>query len=64
MNHLMRLFTDVVLGFYDSLERFQNLFRKKKELSLLGANIYWCTHCEWMDRLIAYKQLELWTFDK
>ena len=60
----MLLFTDTILGIYDRFEQFQNLFRKKKEVSLIGANIYWCTRSEWMDRLIAYKQLELWTFDK
>lgn len=64
MKHLIHLFTDIVLGFYDGLDRIQNMFRRKSQPSLLVANVDWCTHSEWMDRLVAYKQLELWTCDK
>jgi len=64
MNHLIRLFTDTVLGFYDGVERIQNLFRKKPTPSLLVTNIDWCTNSSWMDRLVAFKQLSLWTADK
>ena len=64
MKHLIRLFTDVVLGFIEGLERMRNMFRKKPQPSLLTSNINWCTNSGWMDRLVAYKQLELWTFDK
>jgi hypothetical protein len=64
MKHLIRLFTDTVLGFVEGTERIQDMFRKKPQPSLLAANIVWCTHSEWMDRLVSYKQLELWTADK
>jgi len=64
MKYLIRLFTDTVLGFVEGTERIQNMFRKKPQPSLLAANINWCTHSEWMDRLVSYKQLELWTADK
>ena len=64
MNHLIRLFTDLVLGFYDAVERIQNLFRKKPQPSLICFNIDWCTRSEWMDRLVAYKHIDLWTADK
>jgi hypothetical protein len=64
MTHLIRLFSDMVLSFIEGLERIKNMFRKKTEPSLLAANIDWCTNCGWMDRLVSYKQLELWTADK
>lgn len=64
MKHLIRLFTDIVLGFLEGLERIYNMFRKKPQPSLLAANINWCTSSQWMDRLVSYKQLDLWTFDK
>lgn len=64
MTHLIRLFTDTALSFIEGLERIKNMFRKKTEPSLLAANIDWCTHSGWMDRLVSYKQLELWTADK
>ncbi len=64
MKHLIRLFTDIVLGFIEAVERIQNMFRKKPQPSLIVDNINWCTRSEWMDRLVAYKQLELWTHGK
>lgn len=64
MNHLIRLFTDIILETVDAWNRTVNIFRKKPKASLTAANIYWCTHSEWMDRLVAYKQLELWTNNK
>jgi len=64
MKHFIRLFTDIVVGTEECLYRIQNMFRKKPQSSLVTDNIYWCTHSGWMDRLVAYKQLELWTHDK
>lgn len=64
MNHLIRLFTDFVLGFYDEIERTRNFFCKNPEPSLIASNVFWCTDSGWMDRLIAYHQLELWTANK
>ncbi len=64
MIHLIRLFTDIVLGSIDAIERIQNMFRKKPQTSLIVDNINWCTRSGWMDRLVAYRQLELWTADK
>lgn len=64
MKHLKNLFIDLFLEFVEAMERTVNLFRKKTQPSLLAINIDWCTHSEWMDRLVAYKQLNLWTLDK
>jgi hypothetical protein len=64
MKHLIRLFTDIVVGTEECLHRIQNMFRKKPQSSLIADNINWCTRSGWMDRLVAYKQLELWTHDK
>ena len=61
MKHLKNLFIDLILEFVEAMERTVNLFRKKTQPSLLAININWCTYSEWMDRLVAYKQLELWT---
>jgi hypothetical protein len=64
MKHLKKLFIDLILEFVEAMERTANLFRKKSQPSLLAINIDWCTHSEWMDRLVAYKQLNLWTLGK
>lgn len=64
MKHLENLFIDMILEFVEAMERTINLFRKKTQPSLLAINIVWCTHAEWMDRLVAYKQLNLWTLNK
>lgn len=61
MKHLKNLFVDLILELFDAYDRTARLFRKKPQPSLTAANIYWCTHSEWMDRLVAYKQLDLWT---
>jgi hypothetical protein len=58
------MFVDGVLEFFDGIERIQNVFKRKKQPSLLACNIWWCTNSGWMDRLVAYKQLDLWTFDR
>lgn len=64
MNHLNKLFVDTILETIEGIERLYNIFRKKPKPSLIASNVLWCTNSEWMDRLCAYKQLELWTFDK
>ena len=64
MKHLKNLFIDGILEFVEGWDRLGNIFRKKNKISLLAANIDWCTNSGWMDRLVAYRQLELWTFDK
>lgn len=64
MKHIENLFIDTVLGFFDGLERIQNMFRKKPKVTYLTANIDWCTNSNWMERLISYKQLDLWTSNK
>lgn len=38
--------------------------QNKPKLSLLAHNINWCTNSQWIDRLIAYKQLDRWTYGK
>ena len=45
----------------EAWDRTAYLFRKKPKPSLTACNVYWCTNSEWMDRLVAYKQLDLWT---
>lgn len=61
MNHILKLLVDGLIELYEAGERTVNIFRKKPTPSLTASNILWCTHSEWMDRLVAYKQLELWT---
>lgn len=61
MKHLQNLIADILLELIEGLYRLASLFRKKPQPSLLVSNIHWCTNSEWMDRLVAYKQLELWT---
>jgi len=61
MKHLENLFISMVVEVIEAWDRIANIFRKKPKPSLIASNIYWCTHSEWMDRLVAYKHLELWT---
>ena len=61
MKQLQRLFTDIVIEAVEAYYRLRNMFCKKPEPSLVANNIIWCTHSQWMDRLVSYKQLELWT---
>jgi hypothetical protein len=64
MKHLLRFFTDIILEIIEASQRLRNIFRKKPLPSLMISNVLWCTNSEWMDRLVSYKQLELWTKDK
>jgi hypothetical protein len=63
MIHLQRFICDLIL---DTLQGFEslNIFKSKPIPSLIAYNVYWCTNSEWLDRLIAYKQLEFWTYKK
>ena len=61
MEHIKRLLIDSILELIEGWDRIANIFRKKSTPSLIAANMFWCTNSEWMDRLVAYKQLELWT---
>lgn len=61
MKHLNNLFIDWFLELVEAYDRTVNLFRKKPKPSLVADNVLWFTNSEWMDRLVAYKQLELWT---
>jgi hypothetical protein len=64
MKHVKHLFIDMILDIIEGLNRLKNLFRKKPQPSLIASNVFWLTDSEWMERLVAYKQLELWTHDK
>jgi len=64
MKYLYWFITDTILDFIEGLNRLRNVFRKKPKHSLIVSNVLWCTESEWMDRLVSYKQLELWTKDK
>ena len=35
-------------------------FRKKVDPSLLAINIDWFTHCNWVDQLLAFKQIDIY----
>ena len=61
MIHIQRMFCDMVIETVEAYYRLRNMFRKKSKPSLIATNVFWCTDSEWMDRLIAYRQLELWT---
>jgi hypothetical protein len=64
MKHLYWFITDMILDLIEGLYCLRNIFRKKSKHSLIVSNVLWCTESEWMDRLVSYKQLELWTKDK
>jgi hypothetical protein len=64
MKYLYWFITDTILDLIEGLNRLGNVFRKKPKHSLITSNVLWCTESEWMDRLVSYKQLELWTKDK
>lgn len=61
MIHIQRLLIDMVIEAVEAYYRLRNIFRKKPEPSLLVSNVLWLTDSGWMDRLCAYRQLELWT---
>jgi hypothetical protein len=64
MKHLYWFITDSILDIIEGLNRVKNVFRKKTKPSLIASNVFWVTDSEWMERLVSYKQLELWTADK
>ncbi len=64
MKYLTYWFMDMFIDIVEGLQRLGNLFRKKEKPSLIGLNIEWCTRAGWMERLVTYKQLELWTYNK
>jgi hypothetical protein len=64
MKHIYWFVTDMILELIEGLNRIKNVFRKKSEPSLIASNVLWMTDSEWMERLVSYRQLELWTADK
>jgi hypothetical protein len=64
MKYFYWMIIDAILEVVEGVNRIKNIFRKKSEPSLIAFNVFWMTDSEWMDRLVAYKQLELWTCDK
>jgi hypothetical protein len=64
MKYLYWFITDAILNLIEGLNRIKNIFCKRVEPSLIASNVFWVTDSEWMERLNAYKQLELWTADK
>ena len=64
MKYIYRLIADGMIELIDGIERIQNIFKRKERPSLIACNVWWFTNSEWMDRLVAYKQLDLWTFNR
>jgi hypothetical protein len=64
MKYIYWIITDLILDLIEGLYFVKNVFRKKHKPSLIASNVFWMTDSEWMERLVAYKQLELWTADK
>jgi hypothetical protein len=65
MKYLLWFIADQILEMKDTWDRSIRFFKQTKtKPSLVVANIDWCTRSGWMDRLVAYKQLELWTHDR
>jgi hypothetical protein len=64
MKHLYWFITDMILELIEGLNRIKNVLRKKSKPSLIASNVLWMTDSGWMDRLVSYRQLELWTADK
>ena len=61
MQHLYWFIIDMIIEIIEGLYRIKNVFCKKPEPSLIALNTFWLTDSGWMDRLVAYKQLDLWT---
>lgn len=40
------------------------LIRQPKQPSLLAHSIYFATNAGWMERLVAYRQLDIWLSNK
>ena len=40
------------------------MIRKPKQPSLLAHSIDFATNAEWMERLVAYRQLDIWLYNK
>jgi hypothetical protein len=65
MKYVLWFIADQILEMKDSWDSSIRFFKRTKtEPSLLVNNINWCTRSGWMDRLVSYKQLELWTLNK
>jgi hypothetical protein len=64
MKHVYWFVTDMILELIEGLNRIKNIIRKKPEPSLIASNVFWLTDSEWMERLVSYHQLELWTNNK
>jgi hypothetical protein len=65
MKYVLWFIADRILEMKDVWDRSIRFFKRTKtEPSLVVNNINWCTRSGWMDRLVAYKQLELWTHDR
>jgi len=64
MKHIYYLLVDMICGINDAYHRLTSIFRKKQKPSLVVENILWCTDSTWMNRLVAYRQLDLWTLNR
>jgi hypothetical protein len=65
MIYLYRFVADVCIDTLEGMQRLVNFFKRKKDKpSLIVCNVLWFTESNWVERLVAYKQLELWTADK
>jgi hypothetical protein len=65
MKYVLWFIADRILEMKDAWDCFVSFLKQTKyQPSLIVDNINWCTRSKWMDRLVAYKQLELWTADK
>jgi hypothetical protein len=55
---LHRIGESIILYF---TEDFPFRKRKKYNVSLLAHNMHWFTNCNWMQQLIAFKQIDRYT---
>lgn len=66
MKYIYELLAEIAFG---TIVWFQNLYRfiacrPEPQPSLLALNVDWFTNCSWLHQLIAFKQIDIYYFDK
>jgi hypothetical protein len=63
MKQVKYMLGDLIVAICETMiSLFNRVVRKPQPRpSLLAHNIAWCTESNWLERLRAYKQMDLWT---
>lgn len=62
MKFIKRLFLEIIFFIQNYLN--DNFNKKVKNPSLLAYNIVWFTNCSWLQQIIAFDQLFLYSYKK